>query len=448
MDKKSKGFSRNVKATTNKQSIRRLTAKPEAGLKLRVSPSLAPPVKQPAAAIEGTAPHNAALHNNVPEVPGEVATVDKDVTVVSTDQSTELIDVPTAPAIAGNLPHDPTNGSDCGPSQNNKVSVPELELAEASPEGQSAPAKEVTAAAADPALQPADVPIAPATAEVPADDLTAAVAVANNEGRNGDETDVRMDEIRKILEHANMPVLDQCAYYAEWVHYAEAKESVPGQNVSKPQGGRPKGGIARAAEELPIPAKNEKARQKFIRRAIAINGISAEAKAAARAAGLANIQSALLSIAKEKTPDAQLAKVKEIADQRAAPRRSHKADKQETTGRSIALPTHDPADLFELSETARENWTAEDGQEFDALLQTWLSDGVLRQAEWQKASAITRRRFARHVLFGANEVEADPADQTSSTTEFPTAPTEGQPAGPASADASAEVPASSSEEAW
>ena len=330
------------------------------------------------------------------------------------------------------------------------MSVPELELAEASPEGQSGPAKEVTAAAADPALQPTDVAMAPAATQVPADDSTAAAAVANNDRRNGDDADARMDEIQKILETAAMPVLDKCGLYAEWVKHAEAKPWVLGQDVPKPKGGRPKGGIARAADELKqtIPAKTEKARVKFIRRAIAIDCIWPDAKDAARAAGLANIQSALLSIAKEKTPDAQLAKVKEIGDQRAAPRRSHKADKQETTGRSIALPTHDPADLFELSETARENWTAEDGQEFDALLQTWLSDGVLRQAEWQKASAITRRRFARHVLFGANEVEADPADQTSSTTEFPTAPTEGQPAGPASADASAEVPASSSEEAW
>ena len=103
MDKKPKGLSRNVKTTTNKQKgIRRLTAKPEAGLKRHVSPPLALPVKQPAAAVEGTAPHNAALHNNVPEVRGEAATLDKDVTVLSTDQSTELIDVPTAPATAEN----------------------------------------------------------------------------------------------------------------------------------------------------------------------------------------------------------------------------------------------------------------------------------------------------------------------------------------------------------
>ncbi len=68
-----------------------------------------------------------------------------------------------------------------------------------------------------------------------------------------------------MLETAAMPVLDNCALYAEWVKHAEAKASVLGQVVSKPQGGRPKGGIARAAEELPMPAENEKAREKFIR---------------------------------------------------------------------------------------------------------------------------------------------------------------------------------------
>lgn len=46
MDKKPKGLSRNVKTTSNKQKgIRRLTARPEAGLKRHASPPLALPLK-------------------------------------------------------------------------------------------------------------------------------------------------------------------------------------------------------------------------------------------------------------------------------------------------------------------------------------------------------------------------------------------------------------------
>jgi hypothetical protein len=225
---------------------------------------------------------------------------------------------------------------------------------------------------------------------------------------SGDETDARMDQIRKILETAAMPVLDKCALYAEWVKHAEANASVLGQVVSKPQGGRPKGAISRAAEELPIPAKNKKAREKFIRRAIDINCIWPEAKAAARAAGLANIHSALLAIAVEKpTPEAQLAKVKEIADQRAAPRKSRKVNKREAINSSNAPPTQDVAELPDLIETSKESWTAEEGLEFDALLETWLKEGVLRQAEWKKTSAITCHRFTRNVLLSTNDVEAE-----------------------------------------
>ena len=54
MAEKPKGIARGVKTTTNKQKgIRRLTARPEAGLKLRASPPLAPPLK---ASTDGAMP--------------------------------------------------------------------------------------------------------------------------------------------------------------------------------------------------------------------------------------------------------------------------------------------------------------------------------------------------------------------------------------------------------
>jgi hypothetical protein len=88
-----------------------------------------------------------------------------------------------------------------------------------------------------------------------------------------------------------------------------------------PKGGRPEGGIARAARELPVPCKTVEARRQHIRRAIKIAGIRDGAKSAARAAGLDNIQSALLAIAAEPSPEAQLAKVQEIVARKAQPRR-------------------------------------------------------------------------------------------------------------------------------
>ena len=118
--------------------------------------------------------------------------------------------------------------------------------------------------------------------------------------RNGDEADARMEEIQQILGHAAMHLLDRYALVAEWVRHAEAKAAVFDQIVAKPKGGRPEGGIRRAARgELPIPGKTVKGRYKYIERAIKIDGIWEEAKSAARTAGLGNIQCCLLSIAHE-----------------------------------------------------------------------------------------------------------------------------------------------------
>jgi hypothetical protein len=408
------------------------------------------PVKQPAAAVEVTAPHNAALHNNVPEVPGEAATVDKDVTVVSADQSTELIDVPTAPAVAENLPHDSTNGSDCGPSQNNKVSVPELELAEASPEGQSGPAKEVTAATADPARQPADVPTAPAAAEVPAS--TGAAAVTKNEGRNGDETDARMEEIQKILEHAATPVLDKCALTAEWVRHAEAKASGFGQVVAKPQGGRPEGGITRAAKELPVRGKTLGARRKVIERAIKIDAIWAEAKFAIRAAKLDNIQSALLAIANEQSLEDQLVKVQEI---KTRPRGSGRNNSTQPEANSGTDMTREDVNATSIPPIAYEALTLEQKEHLAVLQRSWRKDKVVYREDFEKAPLVVQQYFFWNDMVAtsgnqqpAQLEDADPADPTPSTMEFPTAPTETETAGSASGEVSAQSPTSSSEEQW
>ena len=105
-----------------------------------------------------------------------------------------------------------------------------------------------------------------------------------------------MDEILKILGHAAMPRLDRCELVAEYVRHGEAKAPVFDQNVSKPKGGRPEGGITRAAKELPVPGKTFLGRRQYIKRAITIDELFPETKAAARDAKLDDIQTALLDI--------------------------------------------------------------------------------------------------------------------------------------------------------
>jgi hypothetical protein len=101
-----------------------------------------------------------------------------------------------------------------------------------------APAEDVLRITSDmyAVAQPSDPP-SPATEVLLSDS-----ARANKDRRNGDETDARMSEIVLILDHAAMRLLDKCALVAEWVGHAEAKASVFGQPVQKPQGGRPEGG--------------------------------------------------------------------------------------------------------------------------------------------------------------------------------------------------------------
>jgi hypothetical protein len=180
--------------------------------------------------------------------------------------------------------------------------------------------------------------------QVSADDgelpLHSSDAIATDEEPNVDEVDARMSEIVLILDHAAMRLLDKCALVAEWVGHTENRASVFRQLVQKPQGGRPEGGIARAARELPIPGKSIGGRRKFIERAITINGMWPEVKSAVRAGRLDGNQTALLAIAGERSLEAQLGKVHEIVARKAAPRRKSRArDGDESTKSSKAPST-------------------------------------------------------------------------------------------------------------
>lgn len=169
---------------------------------------------------------------------------------------------------------------------------------------------------------------------------------------NGDEADSRMSQIKEILGYAVMPTLEKYELVAEWVRHAEAK--VSGQVVQKPKGGRPEGGVARAARELPVPGKTQEARRKFIDRAIKINTIWPEAKAEARTAGLDDNQSALRDIAKERSLDAQIAKVQEIAARKAMPRRKSSTTANNKSASSLTEVERLNAELAAAVERQRE----------------------------------------------------------------------------------------------
>lgn len=126
-----------------------------------------------------------------------------------------------------------------------------------------------------------------------------------------DETDARLWEIAENLHRADLTVAERAECIAEWVRLTG--ERVSGQSVQKPHGGRPEGGVAQAARELPISGGTDEAKRKNVERAVKIAALAPEAKEAARQTGLDNNQSALLAAAKAE-PAAQVSVLREIAE--------------------------------------------------------------------------------------------------------------------------------------
>jgi ParB-like chromosome segregation protein Spo0J len=134
----------------------------------------------------------------------------------------------------------------------------------------------------------------------------------------GPEIDVRLWGIADDLHRAGLTALEEAERLAEWVKLIEERHSFSRKNVVKRKGGRPEGAVTKAARELPLKGKTEKARRKEIERKMKIASISPVAKAAATDAGLN--RSDLEKVAKEGTPEDQVAKVKEIAKRKSVPK--------------------------------------------------------------------------------------------------------------------------------
>jgi ParB-like chromosome segregation protein Spo0J len=124
-----------------------------------------------------------------------------------------------------------------------------------------------------------------------------------------DSRAARMWEISENLYRAELSVTQRAEQIAEYA--ALAKEKRQAERVSAQVGQkaphRPEGGDSLAARDLGITRQE-------IQRAQAIAALPEETKQAARYLGYEDNQSALLAAAKERTPEAQIAALQDIAE--------------------------------------------------------------------------------------------------------------------------------------
>jgi ParB/RepB/Spo0J family partition protein len=118
--------------------------------------------------------------------------------------------------------------------------------------------------------------------------------------------DTRLWEISENLHRAELTKLQRDEQIAEWIRLTE---KVSKQPASKPQGGRPESGVRAASRELGVELTDAQ-------RAVKVDSLSDQAKAAAVEHGLDDNRSALLAAAKENDPAAQVAKIVERAAQK------------------------------------------------------------------------------------------------------------------------------------
>jgi hypothetical protein len=254
-----------------------------------------------------------------------------------------------------------------------------------------------------------------------------------------DEDDARLCEIEEILGYGRLTVLDKAALVAEYLQIL-GRAGLCGQNVQKVGGkmGRPVGGTAQAARVLCVPGKTEEARRKWIERAIAINRLSPEAKAAATEGGMGDHQRALLQAARQPTPTAQLESVlasveaarkpklkshrkpgpetamptadetaritAELADNKSGKIRAHESEQESMHRVDLATDIRQPEHLaLEDSLTGPHELPAETQpvvEGHDLAMDTSADEvafGALISA-WRAASAIVRDRFVKQVL--------------------------------------------------
>ena len=192
----------------------------------------------------------------------------------------------------------------------------------------------------------------------------------------GDHRHARLVTIEENLFRKDLNALERAEHYAAWFRISKQLE-VSGQDVRKPKGGRPEGGLSKLARALPISGKTVEARRKTMERSKAIAGISPKAKEAIKAAKLDSNQRALLEIAKEGAPYDQVKKVRELR-----------------TTRNTRRAT--------IKKRLRETMPAAERSTFKELLAGWDLSPEFRKP-WRRTPSEVRERFINEVLRGPHD---------------------------------------------
>jgi ParB/RepB/Spo0J family partition protein len=127
-------------------------------------------------------------------------------------------------------------------------------------------------------------------------------------------------EIAENLYREDLTRLERAEQIAEWIKITEGVSGQIDQKPTEPKkAGRPEGGVALAARQLPLGGDTEEARRMNARRAIKIASLSDEAKEVAKETGLDNNCSALWEAASEPTAEKQVEKLSGRAPKRKPP---------------------------------------------------------------------------------------------------------------------------------
>jgi ParB-like chromosome segregation protein Spo0J len=221
-----------------------------------------------------------------------------------------------------------------------------------------------------------------------------------------DEDEARLCEIAENLFRDELSVLDRSELITEWLDQWR-KEGDHGDHP----GGRQPGdrGISKAAKKLKLS-------RAMVGRAEKIAGIADDVKAAAKEAKLENSTRELLKIAKAKTPEAQLQKIKELrsrgdSKKKRAKNKEHKGTKSGGPELPrVKSPSSWDNDL-EVDESEDESAADEvsDDDDFDRLKLAWRESSCVEA--WNDATPSSRIRFIHDVLgYSADVSEMDEAD--------------------------------------
>lgn len=147
---------------------------------------------------------------------------------------------------------------------------------------------------------------------------------------DGDEIDARLAEIAENLHRSELSVQERSDHIAEWIRLTEQR--ISSRAGTKSGAGAPERGVRAAARELGITRMTA-------HRAVKIASISDDARKEAAESGVGLVKD-LIEVAAQPTPDAQVSKVRDIAQRRnernAAEMRDQKSDAAEKIAEMIA----------------------------------------------------------------------------------------------------------------